>query len=96
MPVGLVAFSTPLLFAQNLLLTAGLACALVRFSPFPHFAHPSHPTTACAVAFLVVLAKEIAEVFVEAGTGAISDGVAALLGALAVYAWAPGQKPRSE
>ena len=44
----------------------------------------------------MVLAKEIAEVFVEAGTGAISDGVAALLGALAVYAWAPGQKPRSE
>ena len=93
MPLGLVAFSSPLLFAQNLLLTAGLACALARWPLSPHFAHP---TTACAVAFLVVLAKEIAEVFVEAGTGAISDGVAALLGALAVYAWAPRQKPRSE
>ena len=93
MPLGLVAFSSPLLFAQNLLLTAGLACALARFSPLPRHAHP---TTACAVAFLVVLAKEIAEVFVEAGTGAVSDSVAALLGALAVYAWAPQQKPRSE
>eukprot|EP01045_Picozoa_sp_COSAG04_P050116 COSAG04_NODE_20126_length_400_cov_0.717608_1_plen_44_part_10 len=44
MPLGLVAFSSPLLFAQNLLLTAGLACALARFSPSPHFAHPA---TAC-------------------------------------------------
>ena len=93
MPLGLVAFSSPLLFAQNLLLTAGLACALAHWPLSPHFAHPK---TACAVAFLVVLAKEIAEVFVEAGTGTISDGVAALFGALAVYAWAPLQKPRSE
>ena len=70
-----------------------LSSFIEAFSPSPHFAHP---TTACAVAFLVVLAKEIAEVFVEAGTGAVSDGVAALLGALAAYAWAPRQKPRSE
>jgi hypothetical protein len=89
MPVGLVAASSPFLFAQNFAVTAALACAFDRFTSSRCFA--------CAVAFLVVLAKEAAEVFIEPGTGAVSDGVAALLGALATYAFVPTQvKPSSE
>ena len=77
MPTGFHLVSSPFLFAQNVVVTAGLACALRRVAD---------NGTACAVACAAILIKEVAEIFVEAGTGAASDGAAALVGAL-VAAW---------
>ena len=78
MPTGFHLVSSPFLFAQNVVVTAGLACALRRVAD---------NGTACAVACAAILTKEVAEIFVEAGTGAASDGAAALVGALLVAAW---------
>ena len=73
MPTGFHLVSSPFLFAQNVVVTACLACALRRVAD---------NGTACAVACAAILIKEVAEIFVEAGTGAASDGAAALVGAL--------------
>ena len=67
MPAGFHLVSSPFLFAQNVVVTAGLACALRRVAD---------NGTACAVACAAILTKEVAEIFVEAGTGAASDGAA--------------------
>ena len=82
MPTGAVLVSSPKLFLENLVLSFALAIAIRRLP------QTSTPASAALAAFALVLAKEIAEVFIERGTGALSDVGAGLIGAgVGYFCW---------
>jgi hypothetical protein len=85
---GLALVSGPALFVENFVLGAALSIALhywLSTRPRARLTRWDPGSRAVVVAVGLVFLKEAVEVFIDAGTAAVSDGVAGLLGGCAAY-----------